>query len=177
MVAGYNFPPASDAGMQRNLSAYNLFVRAKSMKLKEENPLLPQGELMKKVGELWREMSQDEKAKWRVDGEEGSQVPGSNTFIQQRSAAKPSSYQMFVRAMTAELHMRHPENKQAENMRKIGEMWREMPPEERERYAVEAREAFELQQAQLQAQAQGQAMGGHYGAAYGGQAYPAQVAP
>eukprot|EP00961_Rhodomonas_salina_P069548 933856-Rhodomonas_salina.3 len=33
---------------------------------------------------------------------------------------------MFVKHMTIELHQQHPENKQAENMRKIGELWRQV---------------------------------------------------
>eukprot|EP00961_Rhodomonas_salina_P069546 933856-Rhodomonas_salina.1 len=45
-------------------------------------------------------------------------------------------------------------------MRKIGELWRNMPPEERERYAQEAQAAHE------QAQAQQAAMAQHYGNPY-----------
>ena len=68
--------------------------------------------------------------------------------MSQRAVAKPSSYQMFVKTMTQQLQQQHPENKQAENMRKIGELWRNMPPEERERYAQEAQAAHEQAQAQ-----------------------------
>eukprot|EP00961_Rhodomonas_salina_P236003 3189655-Rhodomonas_salina.4 len=50
-------------------------------------------------------------------------------------------------------------------MRKIGEMWRAMPAEERERYAQEAQAAHEQQQAQQQAIS---AFGSVYGHAFGG---------
>eukprot|EP00961_Rhodomonas_salina_P236001 3189655-Rhodomonas_salina.2 len=150
----------------RTLSAYNLFVRAMLQKLKGERPDLEQGEHLKKVGEMWGGMSTEQKSKWRVDGEHGSRVPGNNTYFSQRSITKPSSYQMFVKAMSAELHQRYPENKQAENMRKIGEMWRNMPAEERERYAQEAQAAHETQQVNAQQQAQAQAMSAHFANPY-----------
>jgi hypothetical protein len=82
--------------------------------------------------------------------------------VSQRVVAKPSSYQMFVKQMTQQLQQQHPENKQAENMSKIGELWRGMPPEERQRYAEEAQQAHE--QAQAQQQQQAAAMAGQYGA-------------
>jgi len=124
-------------GQQRTLSAYNLFVRAMLQKLKAGNPDREQGEYMKKVGEMWRDLPDEEKAKWRADGEEGSRVPGNNTYVSQRSVAKTSAYQMFVKHMTIELHQQHPENKQAENMRKIGELWRAMSDEEKAKWRVE----------------------------------------
>eukprot|EP00961_Rhodomonas_salina_P236002 3189655-Rhodomonas_salina.3 len=37
---------------------------------------------------------------------------GNSTYVSQRSAAKPSSYQMFVKQMTLQLQQAHPENKQ-----------------------------------------------------------------
>ena len=50
---------------------------------------------MKKIGEVWRDMSDEDKAKWRADGEEGSRVPGSNLAVSHMAAPSPSSHQMF----------------------------------------------------------------------------------
>ncbi len=141
MMADHGFPPSAE-GTQRTLSAYNLFVRATLHKLKEGHPDLPQGEHLKKVGELWRNMTKTERAKWRADGEEGSRVPGSNTFFAPKTPTKPSSYQMFVKSMTAQLRASHPENKQSDNMRRIGELWRDMSTEERANYRCEDEEAI-----------------------------------
>lgn len=132
-MGDHGFPPQTE-GTQRTLSAYNLFVRAMLQKLKEGHPDLPQGEHLKKVGEMWRNMSKTERAKWRADGEEGSRVPGSSTFFAPKTPTKPSSYQMFVKGMTAELRQSHPDNKQSDNMRKIGELWRDMSAEERAKW-------------------------------------------
>jgi len=49
---------------------------------------------MKKIGEVWRDMSDEDKAKWRADGEEGSRVPGSNLAVSHMAAPSPSSYQV-----------------------------------------------------------------------------------
>jgi hypothetical protein len=106
---------------RRNLSAYNLFVRAMQAKMKEDGADVRQGEHMKKIGEMWRDMSEDDKAKWKIDGEEGSRVPGNTTVISQKSVTQPSAYQMFVKQMSKEFKLRNPESKQADNMRKIGE--------------------------------------------------------
>jgi len=141
------FPPPRPV-QQRSLSGYNIFVRAKSLKLKQQNPMLPQGDLMKKVGQMWRELLPEQRAQWRPDGEEGSRVPGSQTYLSQRALPRPSNYQMFVKHMTTQLHQQHPGSKQADNMRKIGEMWRNLAPEEKDRYTQEAMAAHELQQQQ-----------------------------
>eukprot|EP00961_Rhodomonas_salina_P092941 1250959-Rhodomonas_salina.1 len=90
---GGRFPGAAAPGVTRTLSAYHLFVRHTLQQLKSENPGLEQGECMKKVGELWLAMNDEEKAKWRADGEQGSRVPGTSTYVSQRAVAKPSSYQ------------------------------------------------------------------------------------
>jgi len=121
------------------LSAYDHFVRAMTLKLREnpENPELAQDDLMKKLGDLWRGMPQEEQQQWRADGDLESAVPAS---VEQASPGwgrpppPPSSYQSFVRHMTASLKTQFPGNKQSDNMKRIGEMWREMQPEERARY-------------------------------------------
>eukprot|EP00960_Hanusia_phi_P058141 763783-Hanusia_phi.AAC.4 len=132
-------------GVPRMLSPYNLFVKAVLQQLRLQHPELDQGELIKKVGELWRSMSAEDKAKWRADGEEGSRIPGAISFVSHRNIVKPSSYQMFVKAMTAEFKNREPDSKQADNMRKIGELWRQMPQEERERFAPTPQQVHDMQ--------------------------------
>lgn len=129
-TSGYAAPD----GTARTLSAYNLFVRAMTLKLKPENPELAQGELMKKVGDLWRALSHDEQRRWRADGDLGMAVPGASTWIANKAVSKPSAYQSFVRHMSANLKLQAPGSKQADNMRKIGELWRMMSPEDRARY-------------------------------------------
>eukprot|EP00290_Baffinella_frigidus_P016970 CAMPEP_0180215376 /NCGR_PEP_ID=MMETSP0987-20121128/15477_1 /TAXON_ID=697907 /ORGANISM="non described non described, Strain CCMP2293" /LENGTH=173 /DNA_ID=CAMNT_0022174059 /DNA_START=152 /DNA_END=670 /DNA_ORIENTATION=- len=122
-------------GAARTLSAYNLFVRAMTLKFRAEMPDLAQGDLMKKVGDMWRGMLLDEQNRWRVDGDLGSTVPGATTFISTpKAASKPSAYQAFVRQMSANLKAEIPGSKQADNMKRIGEMWRQMQPDERARY-------------------------------------------
>ena len=44
---------------------------------------------------------------------------------------------MFVKAMTAEFKIREPDSKQADNMRKIGELWRQMSEEEKAKWLVD----------------------------------------
>ena len=58
-------------GTTRNLSAYNIFVRGMLAQLRAENTEAEQGEHMKRVGSLWRAMSDEDKAKWRAEGSEG----------------------------------------------------------------------------------------------------------
>jgi hypothetical protein len=122
---------------RRSLSAYNLFVRAMQAKMKEDGADVRQGEHMKKIGEMWRDMSEDDKAKWKPDGEEGSRVPGNTTVISQKSVTQPSAYQMFVKQMSKEFKLRNPESKQADNMRKIGELWRDMSEADKNQWRCE----------------------------------------
>ena len=96
---------------------------------------------MKKVGELWRALGPDERGRWRADGEEGSKVPGATSFVVPKSAGRMSSYQQFVRTMTQQLKAQDPPSSQADNMRKIGQMWRELGQEERDKYTPSADDA------------------------------------
>ena len=43
---------------------------------------------MKRVGEMWRSMTNEEKSKWRYDGEEGSKVPGASTFVTHKNITR-----------------------------------------------------------------------------------------
>ncbi|KAJ1480482.1 hypothetical protein T484DRAFT_2796061 [Baffinella frigidus] len=102
-------------GMTRSLSAYNLFVRGMLQQLKAGDSEVEQGEHMKRVGLIWRGMSDEDKGKWRPEGEEGMRVGGNTsfTFVPSRTIAAPTSYQMFVKQMTQQLKVDHPECKQA----------------------------------------------------------------
>ncbi|KAJ1480483.1 hypothetical protein T484DRAFT_1901021, partial [Baffinella frigidus] len=95
------------------------------------------GEHMKKISDIWRDMSEEDKAKWRSDGEEGCRVPGSMLVVAQKAASQPSSYQMFVKQMSKEFKARDPESKQADNMKKIGELWREMGADDKQAWKCE----------------------------------------
>lgn len=126
---------SASAGIVRSLSNYHLYVKHMLSQLKTESPQSGQNERMKKIGELWRAMTADEKASWCADGEQGSRVPGENTYVVQRKMQnEPSAYQSFVKHMVMELRKQHPEKRQHEHMRKIGELWREMSGEEKAKY-------------------------------------------
>jgi len=50
---------------KREPSAYNKYVKAKVPMLKEENPETPAKELMTMAAKLWKELSEEEKAKYK----------------------------------------------------------------------------------------------------------------
>ena len=50
---------------KREPSAYNKYVKAKVPILKEENPEIPAKDLMTMAAKLWKELSDEEKAKYK----------------------------------------------------------------------------------------------------------------
>ena len=72
------------------------------------------------------------------------EVPTSKLCCMGELATHAHTYvQMFVKAMTAHLKKQSPSNKQADNMRQIGQMWRELPAEQRANYATAPAELSE----------------------------------
>ena len=61
---------------ERRISAFNFFVKDTVAKLRAGNPDLEHEACMKRVGEMWRALSQEERAKWCLDppmrGERGA---------------------------------------------------------------------------------------------------------
>eukprot|EP00277_Geminigera_cryophila_P019452 CAMPEP_0179444638 /NCGR_PEP_ID=MMETSP0799-20121207/28075_1 /TAXON_ID=46947 /ORGANISM="Geminigera cryophila, Strain CCMP2564" /LENGTH=199 /DNA_ID=CAMNT_0021231863 /DNA_START=76 /DNA_END=672 /DNA_ORIENTATION=- len=127
-------------GTLRTLSAYNLFVREMLRQYKLLDS--PQGERLKTVAARWREMSETQRDSWRADGEMGSRVQGDSTYFAPKVPAKPTPYQMFVKAMSAQLRAEHPDIKQSYHIRRIGEMWRGMSPEAKHQWKCRETVAF-----------------------------------
>ena len=88
------------AAEERRLTGYNIFVSVTHAKLKQQQPEKELGEHMKTTIEMWRSMSAAEKATWRADGEQGSQLAASKLLSKASKPARPlhpSSYQQFVK--------------------------------------------------------------------------------
>ena len=49
---------------KRKLSAYNIFMKEKRKLVLEENPSMKSKDVMRKVAEMWREISDEEKMKY-----------------------------------------------------------------------------------------------------------------
>ena len=49
---------------KRTLSAYNIFMKEKRKVVLEQNPSMKSKDVMKKVAEMWREVSEEEKKKY-----------------------------------------------------------------------------------------------------------------
>ena len=59
------------------LRPYNVFVQQNMKKIRDSNPELPLPEIMKKIGEQWKSMSQDAKKKFYAEC--GAEMPATKT--------------------------------------------------------------------------------------------------
>jgi HMG (high mobility group) box len=57
--------PAKKGGAKKQLSGFMLFSKEHRSKIKEDNPEMSFGQVGKKLGEMWRELTDEEKVAYK----------------------------------------------------------------------------------------------------------------
>jgi hypothetical protein len=71
------------------LRPYNVFVQQNMKKIRDSNPELPLPEIMKKIGEQWKTMSQDAKKKFYAEC--GAEMPATKTETKKNTTTNDST--------------------------------------------------------------------------------------
>ena len=121
----------------RQLSPYTLFFKEVHKKLRNAGIRLP--ELSRQAGKEWSEMSKDRQQKY-VD--EANRLNASLKEKREKEKEKGKSeptkrstnaYIVFLKAVLPTVIRQHPEKSFGDRMRIVGEMWRNLSPEEKAR--------------------------------------------
>ena len=122
----------------KKLSGYNLFMKEKMAELKQNN--VPSGERMGTVSQMWKQLTEEDKAEWKVKA--GLLVPTNapqkkQTKTKATGPRKLSGYQFFLKETMATIK-NDPEIPSKERMTVIGRMWKELSDNERDEYKAKA---------------------------------------
>lgn len=119
------------------LNGYNLYMREKLIELKKDGELTGTAR-MKKVAEMWKEISPEEKAEWTAKAKalqpEVTSRPETTVVSEveegtTKTKREPTSYNKFVKAKMSEVKASGIEASQ--RMGKISEMWKALSQEEK----------------------------------------------
>jgi hypothetical protein len=124
----------------RAKSAYQYFVADRSAQLKEDQPDLKLAERSKVLGEMWRQLSDDEKQPFveQSDADKASKKPAREAGKPKRP---PTSYLIFTNAMRGQAKADNPDLKMTDLSKVMGTMWRELSDEEKRPYEEQAKAA------------------------------------
>lgn len=85
--------PAKAPVTKRPLSAYSIFLRNEYNKVKEQSPDLKFTEISKKLGDLWKELPNDQKAKYLREAEKAQAIAKAK----EGPKAPPNAYAVFAK--------------------------------------------------------------------------------
>jgi len=120
----------------KKLSGYNVFMKEKMAMFKAEN--VPSGERMGKVAALWKTLSDQEKATWKVKADSIAPVNVTVTTSAKPSGPKKlSGYQLYVKETMPIVKVKA-EIPAKERMAEIGKMWKALKDEEKAAFKVKA---------------------------------------
>lgn len=136
--------------MARKPSAYMIFSNEKRAEVKEQNPGARVTVIAKRLGEMWRALSEEEKSKYKEDAKNApAYEPKAKKPKREKKSRKtralnadgtpkpkrePSSYIKFANSKRAEVKEAHPGLKVTEIAKKLGEMWRGLSDDEKKAY-------------------------------------------
>lgn len=120
---------------KRAPSSYVLFTMKHRNVVIAENPDLKLGEVSKKCGEAWSQLSDEEKAKWKAESDivkkklEENQAPEEPTKVVKKRG--PSAYLLFAMAQRDSIIKEEPNLKLGDVSKKCGLLWRNLSEEEK----------------------------------------------
>lgn len=115
--------------MTRKLNSYMVFVKDVRSKVVSENPNLKVTEVAKKLGEMWRNLSSEEKNKY-----ENKNVQSVKTYTVSPRTKKSTSYINFVKKERANIVKEHPSYTFAEIGKELGLRWKSLTLNEKCKY-------------------------------------------
>ena len=115
---------------ERRISAFNFFVKDTVAKLRAGNPSLEHEACMKRVGEMWRALSQEERAKWCLDppvrGERGAKCGEPKDMRGSRSSGSVASESPLEQSLSPPLLPRHGKAQEYQQGDRV-HLWSESP--------------------------------------------------
>ena len=116
---------------ERRISAFNFFVKDTVAKLRAGNPDLEHEACMKRVGEMWRALSQEERAKWCLDppmrGERGAKCGEPKDIRDSRSSGSVGLESPLEQSVSPPLLPRHGKAQEYPQGERV-HLWSESPP-------------------------------------------------
>ena len=139
---------------KRPLSAYMVFCNQNREKVKRENPKIEVTEIMKKLGEGWKALSEKQRTPYKKEAallkekyekEMESYVPPEGFPLKKVDKDKPkkplTNYIFFCSEKRPEVVAKNPGMKATEVLSRLGEMWKALPEKNRETYNKKAAKA------------------------------------
>lgn len=124
-----------------------IFSNEKRAEVKAEHPGAKVTVIAKRLGEMWRAIGEEEKAKYQETAKNApcyepkpkkakreKKKRGLNADGTPKPKRAPSSYINFANSKRAEVKEAHPGLKVTEIAKKLGEMWRGLSDEEKKSY-------------------------------------------
>ena len=122
---------------ERKLSGYQAFGKRRRQELKESGAVLSPPEIMKKIAEDWRSLTEPEKNEWKksVEGNVSNEERGSDSEPKERTRKRQTSpYLVFCSKRRSELKEAGANMKQTEIMSLLGKEWRSFSDEDKEKF-------------------------------------------
>ena len=122
----------------KKMSGYNLFMKEKMAELKIEE--VPSGERMGKVSQMWKLLSDEQKAEWKI---KAGLLVGTTTVVATTTTKKAtgpkklSGYQLYLKATMPEVKVNEAIIPK-ERMGAIAKMWKALSEEQRGEWKTKA---------------------------------------
>jgi uncharacterized protein (DUF736 family) len=113
------------------------FVKDKRAEIAAKNPTLKVTEIGSKLGEAWRALTPSDKVKYEKQAAADKLAKaGDKSIKSEKTSPKPklSGYMKFVKANRATIVSSNPNIKFAEVGKKLGEAWRALSDDEKNKY-------------------------------------------
>ena len=124
-------------------SSYVLFSMDYRKIVKKDSPDLNLGEISKKCGEKWKDLTDDDKQKWKDESDKikSERAPiASTNEAEIKKKRKPSSYLCFSMDLRKKIVEAEPHLSLGEVSKRCGEEWKKMTVEEKEEWKKKAME-------------------------------------
>jgi len=120
----------------KKLSGYNIFMKEKMAELKAQQ--VPSAERMGKVSVLWKALSEEEKAEWKVKANQIAPVSVTVKATEKTAGPKKlSGYQLYVKETMPIVKVKV-EIPAKERMAEIGKMWKSLSEEQKAEWKAKA---------------------------------------
>lgn len=118
-------------------NAYMLFVKDHRSSVTKQHPNLKVTEISKKLGEMWRNLSESEKAvyKSKATPNKPRAPKAQKTIPKTKKPRKLNPYMKFANSNRKQVMADNPSLKITEIGKKLGEMWRKLSDSEKAKYS------------------------------------------
>lgn len=113
---------------KRPLSAYALFIKNEYPGIKEASPGKPFAEISKKLADLWKELPEDRRAEYLKEAEKSV---AASKAVKKATGRPPNAYAVFAKETFKLVQEKNPNMGFTDVSKKVGQMWRTLPPLEK----------------------------------------------